>query len=358
MMSRLILLGVAALLAVLHGPAAASAESYPQRAVRFILPFGPGAEVDITARMLAERLAARWGKPVVVENCPGGDGIVAINPFTSAQDDHTLLFVPTSTFTAHPYTHDKLPYDPQRDLLPIATVTVIVIALASPESLKVASLGDFVAMARARPGTLNAAAAPGNSDFVLAGFLKDMNLQVAKVPYRDIMQAPNDLAEGRIQLLMSSYASMRGLIEAGRLKVLAVTSRKRVGIAPEIPTVAEAGFPFLGLDGLIGVFPPRNAGCGARGHRRRYFVRGCGRPHDLRAAGGNRSGCRCARTRRIRGEHQRAARQARRHRPGAWNQGRAVNVAPKIGALTARTFPEACHGPRQSSRLMSLRRRL
>lgn len=257
MTSRLILLGVAALLAGLHGLTAASAESYPQRAVRFILPFGPGAGVDITARMLAERLAARWGKPVVVENRPGGDGIVAINAFTSAQDDHTLLFVPTSTFTAHPYTHDKLPYDPQRDLLPIATVTVIVIALASPESLKVASLGDFVAMARARPGTLNAAAAPGNSDFVLAGFLKDMNLQVAKVPYRDIMQAPNDLAEGRIQLLMSSYASMRGLIEAGRLKVLAVTSRKRVGIAPEIPTVAEAGFPFLGLDGLIGVFGPR-----------------------------------------------------------------------------------------------------
>ena len=256
-MSRLILFGVAALFAVLHGPAGASAESYPQRAVRFILPFGPGAGVDITARMLTERLAARWGKPVVVENRPGGDGIVAINVFTSAKDDHTLLFVPTSTFTAHPYTHDKLPYDPQRDLLPIATVTVIVIALASPESLRIASLGDFVAMARALPGTLNAAAAPGNSDLVLAGFLKDMNLQVAKVPYRDIMQAPNDLAESRIQLLMSSYASMRGLIEAGKLKVLAVTSRKRVGIAPAIPTVAEAGFPFLGLDGLIGVFGSR-----------------------------------------------------------------------------------------------------
>jgi tripartite-type tricarboxylate transporter receptor subunit TctC len=256
-MSRLILLVAAALLAVPHTLAPASAQSYPQRAVRFILPFGPSAGVDITARMLAERLATRWGKPVVVENRPGGDGIVAINVFTSANDDHTLLFVPTSTFTAHPYTQDKLPYDPQRDLLPIATVTVIVIALASPESLKLGSLGDFVAMARANPGTLNAAAAAGNSDFVLAGFLKNMNLQVVKVPYRDIMQAPNDLAEGRIQLLMSSYASMRGLIEAGKLKVLAVTSRKRVGIAPGIPTVAEAGFPFLGLDGLIGVFGPR-----------------------------------------------------------------------------------------------------
>jgi tripartite-type tricarboxylate transporter receptor subunit TctC len=167
-MSRVILFVAATLLAALHGLAPASAQSYPQRAVRFILPFGPGAGVDITARMLAERLAARWGKPVVVENRPGGDGIVAINVFITANDDHTLLFVPTSTFTAHPYTHDKLPYDPERDLLPIATVTVIVIALASPESLKLGSLGDFVAMARAHPGTLNAAAAAGNSDFVLA----------------------------------------------------------------------------------------------------------------------------------------------------------------------------------------------
>src|ERR1700716_4551391 len=179
MMSRLILLVVAALLAVSHGLAPVSAQSYPQRAVRFILPFGPGAGVDITARMLAERLATRWGKPVMIENRPGGDGIVAINVFTSANDDHTLLFVPTSTFTAHPYTHDKLPYDPERDLLPIATVTVIVIALASPDSLTLGSLGGFVAMARAHPGTLNAAAAAGNSDFVLAGFLKNMNLQVA-----------------------------------------------------------------------------------------------------------------------------------------------------------------------------------
>jgi hypothetical protein len=113
-----------------------------------------------------------------------------------------------------------------------------------------------VALARAKPGTLQWYAAAGNSDFIMAGFLKSMNLQVAKVPYRDIMQAPNDLAEGRIQLLMASYAAMRPLIQAGKLKVLAVTSRKRAGIASDIPTVAEAGFPFLGLDSLI-IFGPR-----------------------------------------------------------------------------------------------------
>src|SRR5476649_2167379 len=101
----------------------ASAQSYPQRPVRFILPFGPAAGVDITARLLSDKLSTRWGKPVVIENRPGGDGLVAINAFTSAADDHTLLFVPASTYTAHPYSHEKLPYDAERDLLPIVNVT-------------------------------------------------------------------------------------------------------------------------------------------------------------------------------------------------------------------------------------------
>ena len=160
---------------------------------------------------------------------------------------------------------------------------------------------------------------------MLAGFLKEMNLQVAKVPYRDIMQAPNDLAEGRIQLLMSSYASMRGLIEAGKLKVLAVTSRKRVGIAPAIPTVAEAGFPFLGLDGLIGVFGPRGMSDALRESIAADIKAVVAADPTIAArTRSNGTSCRCARPRRIRRKHQRAARQDRGHRPGAWNQGRAV----------------------------------
>ena len=147
--------------------------------------------------MIADRLSARWGKAVVVENRPGGDGLVAINAFTSANDDHTLLFVPASTFTAHPYTHDKLPYDSERDLLPIVNVTTIVIAFAVPgDSLNVKSLAEFVALARAKPDTLNVAAAAGNSDLIMSSFIKTQNLPVAKVPYRDILQAPNDLARG------------------------------------------------------------------------------------------------------------------------------------------------------------------
>ena len=108
------------------------------------------------------------------------------------------------------------------------------------------SLEEWVALARAKPNTLNVAAAAGNSDLILTSFAKTQNLPVARVPYRDIQQAPNDLAENRIQLLMSSYATMMRLVQAGKIRVLAVTSRKRVDVATDVPTVAEAGFPYLG----------------------------------------------------------------------------------------------------------------
>ena len=256
-MLRLIIALVIGLAAGVGSVTAAAAQTYPQRAVKFILPFGPAAGVDITARLLGDKLSARWGKPVVIENRPGGDGLVAISAFTSANDDHTLLFVPASTFTAHPYAHEKLPYNAERDLLPIVNVTTIVIALSAPASLNVKTLGEFIALARAKPDTLNVAAAAGNSDLILTAFTKTQGLPVARVPYRDIQQAPNDLAEARIHLLMSSYATMLPLVQAGKLQVLAVTSRKRVGIAADIPTVAESGYPYLGLDSLIGIYGPR-----------------------------------------------------------------------------------------------------
>jgi tripartite-type tricarboxylate transporter receptor subunit TctC len=230
---------------------------WPDRPVRVLVTFPAGSANDAAARVLGDALGRRWGKPVVVENRPGGDGLVAINAFTSANDDHTLLFVPTSAFTAHPYTHDKLPYDSERDLVPIVSVTTIVVAFAVPGDSEVKSLAEFVALARAKPDTLNVAAAAGNSELIMSSFIKTQNLPVAKVPYRDIIQAPNDLAQGRIQALLTSYAAMLGLIQSGKIKILAITSSKRVAIAPDVPTVTEAGFPFLGMDSLIGIYGPR-----------------------------------------------------------------------------------------------------
>jgi tripartite-type tricarboxylate transporter receptor subunit TctC len=256
-MARFVLLAV--LVVFGHFPFAviASAQGYPTRTVRFIIPFGPASGTDITARLLADKLTVRWGKPVVVENRPGGDGLVSINAFTGANDDHTLLFAPVATFAVHPFTHEKLPYNAERDLVPIVNVTTIVLSVTASAAIKVDTLAEFEAFVRREPGKYNVAAAAGNSDFLLSAFIKSSGLQVAKVPYRDIMQGPGDLAENRIQLLMSSITIVRALHHAGRVKVLAVTGRKRAPIEPAIPTVAEAGYPQLELESLIGIYGPR-----------------------------------------------------------------------------------------------------
>jgi tripartite-type tricarboxylate transporter receptor subunit TctC len=256
-MPQFLRLAAIALVALAGAAASASAQTYPQRTVKFIIPFGPGSGTDITARMIADRLTARWGKPVVVENRPGGDGLVSITAFTSANDDHTLLFVPVGTFAVHPFTHAKLPYDAGRDLLPIVNVSSIILSFTASTGSKIGTLADFVTQARAEPGKLNIAAAAGNSDFLLSGFVKSQDLQVAKVPYRDIMKGPTDLAEDRIQILASSITIVQALHQAGKVRILAVTGRTRAPTAPEVPTVVEAGFPALQLDSLIGIFGPR-----------------------------------------------------------------------------------------------------
>ena len=235
----------------------ASAQTWPQRNVRFILPLGPGSGVDIGARLFADRLSAKWGKPVVVENRPGGDAIVAITAFTAANDDHTFLMAPTSTFTAHPFVHEKIPYD-NRDLVPIARITNTIVAAGVPTALNVNTLKEFLDLARAQPGKLNSAGTTGAVDFVVAGFLHEAGVDVRKVPYRDGVQALNDLAEARIELYVAALAIMRPQVQAGKVKIIAVTNRERAPILPDVPTAREAGYPALEFDGLVGLFGPRS----------------------------------------------------------------------------------------------------
>ena len=238
--------------------AAPAQQTFPTRTVHFILPFGAASASDATARLFAERLSARWGKPVVVENRPGGDGLVSLDAFIGAHDDHTMWFGPAGTFNVLPYQHDRLPFDLKRDLNPIASVSEVVLAVSMLVSVNVTSIDELVAMARAQPGKLNAAAANGISDFLLFGFFKSMGLEIVRVPYRDIMQAPSDLAEGRIQVLSTSLAVVQPLSKARRIRVLAVTSRQRAPSAPDIPTAAEAGYPALTFESIGGVFGPRD----------------------------------------------------------------------------------------------------
>jgi tripartite-type tricarboxylate transporter receptor subunit TctC len=191
----------------------------------------------------------------VVENRPGADGIVAISAFINARDDHTLFYGPSSSFVGHPYLHDKLPYD-QRDLAPIARVSHTLVTVGVPPSLDLGSLGQLFALARAQPGKLNWTTITGVTDIILAGYLKRAGIDMAKVPYRDPVQALNDLAEARIHLYIAALAIVQAQMQAGRIKVLAVTNRARAAAAPQIPTVTEAGFPELSFDGLVGLFGP------------------------------------------------------------------------------------------------------
>jgi tripartite-type tricarboxylate transporter receptor subunit TctC len=252
--------GVALLLIVSASAASAqssSAQSWPQRPVRFILPFGAGTATDVAARLMSEKLSARWGKPIVIENRPGADGLLAINAFVSANDDHALLYASTASFMAHPYTLEKMPYNLDRDFAPIARVTDTILSAAVNASVKATSLKDFVALAKAQPGKLNAAGAAGVPDFTLGYFLKVENLDVTRVPYKDVVQAATDLGAGQIQFLLSSYAVVRAGSEAGTIRVLAVGGRERIPSLSDIPTVHEAGYPSLNTETTAGFYGPR-----------------------------------------------------------------------------------------------------
>ena len=234
---------------------ASADQTWPTRPVRFIVTLGAGSGADIGARLLADRLSQRWSQPVIVDNRPGGDGLVAINAFVSAHDDHVLLFSPTASFTAHPFLHDNLPYKAS-DLAPIARVSNTIIGISVPVGLKLNSLKELVAIAREQPGQLNWAGVTGALDFVFAGWLKQEGLNINKVPYKNPVDAANDLAEGRVQVYEASLAIVRPQMQAGKIRELAVVNTGRAPTLPDLPTAAEAGFPGLTLDGLVGLFGP------------------------------------------------------------------------------------------------------
>src|SRR5262245_38787161 len=247
---------LAGVLCLLATAASAQTMTWPQRSVRFILPFGAGSATDVAARMMSDKLAAQWGKPVVIENKPGADGLLAINAFVAANDDHVLLYASSASFNAHPYMHEKLPYSRERDLLPIAQVTDTILMASVPASSKAKTLAEFVALAKAEPGKLNAAGAAGVPEFTLGYFLKTQNLAVTKVPYRDIVQAATDLGAGHLDFVLSSAIIMLPLVQADKVRLLAVTRRERVSFAKNVPTIYEAGFPQLAVETTAGLYGP------------------------------------------------------------------------------------------------------
>lgn len=257
MKSIRVLLGAGAIAGLLAlGGAVASAETWPQRPVRLMVPLGAGSGADVTARLLAERLSERWHQPVVVENRPGADGIVGITAFLVSANDHALLFTATGTFTTHPFFYDNLPYD-QHDLVPVARVTNTVIAISVPASLGVDTLRQLMDLVRAQPNKRNWSSVTGATEMVFSGFLHDQGLSMVRVSYRQPAQATNDLSAGRIDVMMSALVTIRPQVAAGKARILALTNHERAAAAPGIQTAAEAGYPGLEFDGLSGLFASR-----------------------------------------------------------------------------------------------------
>jgi tripartite-type tricarboxylate transporter receptor subunit TctC len=238
-------------------PQTSPQQVWPQRPVKFIVGLGPGSAQDIAARLFGDQLSKRWGQPVVIENKPGADGIIAINAFVGAHDVHTLLFAASGTFTAHPTQYAKLPYDPG-DLVPLARVSSTIIAVSVPTALNVNTLDELVALARKEPGKLNLAPTPGTTEITFDNFMRAADIAMTKIPYGDVTKALADLSENRVQVMVAGIAIVKSQVEAGRVKILAITNLKRASAVPELPTATEAGYPSLALDGLIGLFGPKN----------------------------------------------------------------------------------------------------
>jgi tripartite-type tricarboxylate transporter receptor subunit TctC len=233
------------------------AAEWPHRAVRLIAPLPAGSASDFSARLFAERLSQRWGQPVIVENRPGADGVIGVSAFLGTDDDHTLLYAISAVFTVLPITHEKLPYDPVRELVPIASASDVVLGIAVTGKKSIRSLHGLVQAARAEPGKLNWASSPGLPPFVVGGLFKNSKLDLAFVSYRDLAPALQDLGEGRIDVFVHALGVIMPQVQSGRARLLAVASDVRVPIAPDVPTVIEAGFPELRMDGVVGFFGKR-----------------------------------------------------------------------------------------------------
>lgn len=248
---------VAIVAAALTNAGPSDAQPWPQRTVRMVVPVPAGSSPDVAARVFAERLGTRWGKNIVVDNRPGADGLIGTAAFVAAQDDHVLLFSFAAPLTVYPALQEKLKYDPARDVLPVSIVVETFGTIVVPASLPVTTLSELVKYARTQPGRLNWATGGGAFPILMAGFLKSAALNMAQVPYTNQNLALQDLAEGRIQVFATAMTPVLPLVQAGKVRVLAVTNRKRSSLWPEVPTVTQSGYPDIAFEGLIGVFAPR-----------------------------------------------------------------------------------------------------
>ena len=257
MRSTNLALAVLTTLALSMSASPGTAQSWPTQVVKIVTPFPPGSGGDITARPFAEKLAKRWGKPVIVENRPGADGIIAVTAVLNSSDGHTLLYTNGGPLTSNLLSHaGSLPYNPD-DLLPVAAAADVYVAIGVPASQATSSLAEFVAQARVKAGQFNWSGTPGSLDYLVPGFLKRAGIDLPRVPYREVSLAMQDLAQDRLQFYVAALATQQPMSQSGKIRIIALTNSQRSPSMPDVPTAREAGFPELEYEAFLGFFAPR-----------------------------------------------------------------------------------------------------
>ena len=250
---------LAALACIACAPGAARAQSFPTKPVRFIVPFAPGGQSDVVARTVGQKLAERWGQPVVIENKPGAATTIGADFVAkAAADGHTILLSP-APFVITQYAYPKLPYDSRRDFSPVTLlVTNPLVVTVNPARMPVKTMAEFVAMMKKDPGTLSYGT-PGNGSLphlAVELFRLQSGIDAIHVPYKGGGPAVLDLVGGQIAFMFASPLEVMPNVKAGKLNVLAVSSARRVSYWPDVPTLKEAGFPQYEAYAWFGVTAP------------------------------------------------------------------------------------------------------
>ena len=232
--------------------------SYPNRPVKLVVAFPPGGAVDVIARDIATGLSALWGQPVVVDNKPGGGGVIGVDAVAKAAPDGYTLMLAYDGVTVLPFLQDKLPYDILTDLKPIALVGNMPMILVTAPAFNVKTVPEFIAAAKAKPGVIDYATngIGSSTHFTMESFQRAAGIKLKHIPYKGNAPAMQDMLGGRIPVMWAAVSSALPLVQSGKLVPVAVGSLERSALLPQVPTVSESGLP--GFEGVswLGVMGP------------------------------------------------------------------------------------------------------
>ena len=237
----------------------AFAADYPARPIHLIVPFAPGGGNDTVARLVGHKLEGELGQPVVIDNRPGAGGVVGAEAAArAAADGYTLFLGGVGSHAINPNLHTNLTYDPIRDFQPISLIASAPLVLVVHPSVPAHSVSELIALAKAQPGRLNYASnGNGSSSHLAAAMFATMTgTEMVHVPYKGLSPALTDLLSGQVQLMFSSVVAILPHVKAGKLRALAVSSRQRMALLPDLPTIAESGAPGYQSSSWYGILAP------------------------------------------------------------------------------------------------------